>query len=44
MKYKRAEDPSSVQTITLHSPNDELRVSQKGLYEITEVELSSLQT
>ena len=37
MKYKRAEDPDRIQTVTLHSPNDELRVAQKGLYEITEV-------
>lgn len=42
MKYKRAEDPDRIQTVTLHSPNDELRVAQKGLYEITEVMSSIL--
>ncbi|PCH34046.1 hypothetical protein WOLCODRAFT_130155 [Wolfiporia cocos MD-104 SS10] len=38
MKYRRAEEPERTFTATLSSPNDELRVSEKGLYEILEIE------
>ncbi|KAI0964418.1 hypothetical protein AcW1_001243 [Taiwanofungus camphoratus] len=37
LKYRRAEIPAQVHTATLASPNDDLRVTQKGLYEILEV-------
>ncbi|KAI0347722.1 hypothetical protein BDW22DRAFT_1384582 [Trametopsis cervina] len=37
LKYRRAEAPQRIFTETLHTPNDELRVTEKGLYEITEV-------
>ncbi|KAI0094325.1 hypothetical protein BDY19DRAFT_1079787 [Irpex rosettiformis] len=37
LKYRRAEAPHQVFTATLNNPNDELRVSEKGSYEITEI-------
>ncbi|KAI0785502.1 hypothetical protein BC629DRAFT_1593962 [Irpex lacteus] len=37
LKYRRAEAPHQVFTATLQSPNDELKVTEKGTYEITEV-------
>ncbi|KAG6380911.1 hypothetical protein JVT61DRAFT_5303 [Boletus reticuloceps] len=37
VKYRRAEEPDSVQTVTLRSPNDRVRVKNKGSYELLEV-------
>lgn len=37
IKYRRAEAPHQVFTATLSTPNDELRVNEKGLYELLEV-------
>ncbi|KAF7798524.1 hypothetical protein EIP86_009745 [Pleurotus ostreatoroseus] len=37
MKYRRAEAPQKVFTTRLTTPNDELKVTEKGLYEIIEI-------
>ncbi len=37
MKYRRVEVPQQVLTATLTTPNDFLRVTDKGTYEILEV-------
>ena len=37
LKYRRAEAPHRVFTADLSTPNDELRVTDKGLYELLEV-------
>lgn len=37
IKYRRAEEPESIQTVTSRSPNDYIRVKSKGLYELLEV-------
>ncbi|KAI0697588.1 hypothetical protein BC835DRAFT_1471555 [Cytidiella melzeri] len=37
LKYRRAEAPQQIFTDTLNNPNDELKVTERGLYEITEV-------
>ncbi|THH13470.1 hypothetical protein EW146_g6752 [Bondarzewia mesenterica] len=37
IKYRTLENPDYVQQATLHTPNDNLRVNEKGLYEIIEV-------
>ncbi|KAF8560070.1 hypothetical protein OG21DRAFT_1502415 [Imleria badia] len=34
VKYRRAEEPESVQTAILRSPNDNIRVKKKGSYEL----------
>ncbi|KAG8878600.1 hypothetical protein FRB97_002382 [Tulasnella sp. 331] len=38
VQYRRAGDPSSVRTENVNSQNSELRVSEKGTYELTEVQ------
>ena len=37
MKYKRLEAPSHILTAKVTSPNDELRVTEKGHYELVEI-------
>ncbi|KAJ3558980.1 hypothetical protein NM688_g617 [Phlebia brevispora] len=37
LKYRRTEVPHQVFATTLTSPNDELRITEKGLYEIVDV-------
>ncbi|KZT30885.1 hypothetical protein NEOLEDRAFT_43466 [Neolentinus lepideus HHB14362 ss-1] len=37
IKYRRREEPDSIVTVTLRNPNDQLSVSNRGLYELLEV-------
>lgn len=37
VKYRRAESPDDVKTVTLSTPNAELSVTEDGLYELLEV-------
>lgn len=37
VKFRRAEEPESMQTVNLRSPNDYIRVKNKGSYELLEV-------
>ncbi|EGN93112.1 hypothetical protein SERLA73DRAFT_116213 [Serpula lacrymans var. lacrymans S7.3] len=37
VKYRRTENPEHVQSVTLNSPNDYIRVTEKGTYELIDV-------
>ncbi|CAL1694099.1 unnamed protein product [Somion occarium] len=37
LKYRLTEQPDRIRTATLYNPNDELLVSEKGVYEIIEI-------